>query len=234
MDYLIKIIQFRTKDICTACNLPIFIFLTCALLAACLEAQCQTTNEWIRQKKTQRKYLVKQIVLLQTYLGHIKKGYQIANKGLATLHNIKNGNFNLHRDFFGSLQNVNASIYRSAKVADIIAYQVNVIKNVKRLKIYYARSEQFTPDELRYLSKVTSNMLFLCDASISELLTIIRANETQMKDDERLTRINTLYDDIIDKHCFVNTFNTDVRSLAAEREREAARINKTRALSNII
>lgn len=202
----------------------LFIIVTGILLSTTSPAQ--TWDEWFKQKKTQKKYLAKQIVLLRLYLGYLKKGYEIADKGLTTIHNIKNGDFNLHRDFFGSLKNVNPHIKNSAKVADIIAFQVYIIQNIKRVNNFCKNNEYFTPEEIRYVAAVYSNMLFLCDASISELLTIIRSNETEMKDDERLVRIDKLYDDMLDKHAFVQSFDSDVRLIARERERETCSVER--------
>ncbi|MCK6617144.1 MAG: hypothetical protein L6Q51_05845 [Cyclobacteriaceae bacterium] len=202
----------------------LFIIVTGILLSTTSPAQ--TWDEWFKQKKTQKKYLVKQIALLRVYLGYLKKGYEIADKGLTTIHNIKNGDFNLHRDFFGSLKNVNPHIKNSAKVADIIAFQVYIIQNIKQVNNFCKNNEYFTPEEIRYVAAVYSNMLFLCDASISELLTIIRSNETEMKDDERLVRIDKLYDDMLDKHAFVQSFDSNVRLIARERERETRSVER--------
>lgn len=197
-------------------------------------APAQTWNEWFKQKKTQKKYLVKQIALLRLYLGYLKKGYEITDKGLTTIQNIKNGDFNLHRDFFGSLKNVNPHIANSAKVADIIAFQVYIIQDMKRVNNFCRNNEHFTPEEIRYVAAVYSNMLFLCDTSISELAMIIRSNETEMKDDERLIRIDKLYDDMLDKHAFVQSFDNDVRLIAKEREREQRSIELLRKQHDMI
>ncbi len=70
----------------------IMILITGMILSTA--APAQTWDEWFKQKKTQKKYLAKQIVLLRLYLGYLKKGYEIADKGLTTIHNIKNGDFN--------------------------------------------------------------------------------------------------------------------------------------------
>jgi hypothetical protein len=196
----------------------IILLLTLSLVD--LTAQTPKFKEWVKQKKTQKEYLISQVALLQLYLGYLKKGYDIANKGLTTIHNIKNGDFNLHRDFFGSLKNVNPHLSNSAKVADIIAFQVYIMQNMKRVDAYCRNNEHFTADEAYYVSKVYKNMLYLSDVNISELLTIVRSNETEMKDDERLMRINKLYDDMLDKHAFVKSFDRDVRVIASERERE--------------
>jgi hypothetical protein len=195
---------------------------------SCTDATAQTWDEWFRQKKAQRRYLAKQIALLKVYLGYLKKGYEIADKGLTTIHNIKNGDFNLHRDFFGSLKNVNPHIRNSAKVADIIAFQIYIIQSIRQVNNFCKNNEQFTPEEIRYVAAVYSNMLLLCDASISELLMIIGTNQTEMKDDERLMRIDRLYDDMLDKQAFVKAFDSDVRLIAREREREQQSIERMR------
>ena len=187
-------------------------------------ANAQTFDEWFRQKKTQKKYLIQQIVALRVFMGNLKKGYDIAHKGLNTISNIKDGNFNLHRDFFGSLKNVKPAISNSVKVADIIAFQIYVIRDMKRVYNFCERNENFTPEEIRYIAKVHTNLLFLCDANLSELLMIIRSNETEMTDDERLIRIDKIYDDMQDKHAFVQAFGNDTQSLSQERGKESRQV----------
>src|SRR5690606_21448532 len=179
-------------------------------------APAQTWNEWFKQKKTQRRYLAKQIALLEVYLGHLKKGYDIADKGLTTIQNIKNGDFNLHRDFFGSLKSVNPHISNSAKVADIIAFQVSLVREIRKVNNFCKNNEYFTAEEIRYVARVYYNLLFLCDASVSELLAIINPDNAEsdsyrMTDDERLDRSDRIYHDMLDKHAFVKSFNDDVR-----------------------
>jgi uncharacterized protein YfkK (UPF0435 family) len=183
-------------------------------------ANAQTFEEWFQQKKTQKKYLVQQIAALKVYLGYVKKGYEIAQRGWTTAENIKGGNFNLDRDFFRSLKNVNPAIKNSAKVADIIAFQYYIIKDFKRIYSFCENNKNFSPEEIRYIAKVHTNMLFLCDASISELLNIIQADKTEMTDDERIIRINRIYEDMSDKRAFVKSFGEDAKSLSMEREKE--------------
>lgn len=131
----------------------LILFAVCCAMS-CTDATAQTWDEWFRQKKTQRRYLAKQIALLKVYLGYLKKGYEIADKGLTTIHNIKNGDFNLHRDFFGSLKNVNPHIRNSAKVADIIAFQIYIIQSIRQVNNFCKNNEQFTPEEIRYVAAV--------------------------------------------------------------------------------
>src|SRR5688500_18381417 len=92
---------------------------------------CQTPDELLRQKETQKKYLLRQIAAFKQYMKSLEKGYQIVKKGSEVISKIKKGDFELHKDFFESLKDVNPSIKNSAKVADIILYQVTIHKLVK-------------------------------------------------------------------------------------------------------
>jgi len=198
-----------------------FLFL---ILLSGITANAQTRNEWFKQKKTQTKYLIDQIAALRVYLGNLKKGYDIASKGLNTIENIKNGTVSLHHDFFSSLKSVNPAISNSAKVADIIAFQFYIIREMKSVYTFCKNNKNFSPEELRYIAQVLTNMLLLCDANISELLAIIRVNDLEMKDDERIQRIDKIYEDTLDKHAFVQAFGNDTKALAHAREKEQTEI----------
>ncbi len=191
-------------------------------------SHAQVFDEWFRQKKTQKKYLIQQIEALHVYLDYLKKGYKIVHNGLNTIGNIKNGSFNLDRDFFSSLKNVNPSIKNIAKVADIIAFQVYISRELGRVYRFCAGNKHFTPEELRYIAKVHTNMLLLSDASVSELIKIIQPGKTQMTDDERIHRIDTIYDEMNDKCAFVRAFGSDTQIIAMARAKEGSETESLR------
>lgn len=211
----------------------ILIVISLLICIACSEASAQTWNEWFRQKKTQRRYLKKQIVLLQIYLGYLKKGYRIVDKGLTTIGKIKEGDFNLHQDYFTSLKEVKPSIRNSARVSDIIANQVFIVQNIRNINEFCRNNELFTPEEIRYVAAVYTNMLKLIDVTMSDLITVIESGKSEMKDDERIKRIDGLYLDIMDKHAFTTAFGLQVKSLASERERERNAIALARKQHNL-
>lgn len=196
-------------------------------LCACT-AHAQTWDEWFKQRKTQRKYLFKQIALLHTYLDHIQKGYAIVDKGLTAIHTISNGNFQLHSDFFTSLSKVNPHIANSAKVAEIITLHGYLVRDIRRMHDFSLNNTWLTPAEVRYIASVCAHMLYLVDACISELLIVIRSGSDnyKMKDDERISRINRLHDDTCDMHAFVRAFENDVRGMVIERKRNQQSIDQ--------
>lgn len=196
-------------------------------------SNAQTFDEWFNQKSTQKKYLLQQIAALQVYLGYAKKGYNIVNSGVNTIRNIKNGDFNLHKDFFNRLKNVNPSIRRYAKVADIIAYQVKIIKQTRVALQQIRETKQFTEAELDYCKLVFDTLLDECVKKVEELILVTTPGELEMKDDERLKRIDGLYADVQDKYSFACSFSEDMGLLAIQRLGEHLEINRSKIVNGI-
>ena len=202
-------------------------------LFAFQSSSAQTTDEWLNQKATQKKYLLQQVAALQVYLGYAKKGYNIVTGGINTIRNIKNGDFNLHRDFFNRLKNVNPAIHRYAKVADIIAYQVKIIKQTKLVHQQISETKQFTEAELDYCKQVFDTLLDECIKTVEELILVTTSGELEMKDDERLKRIDWLYADVQDKYSFACSFSEDMSLLAVQRLGEQMEINRSKLINGV-
>lgn len=193
-------------------------------------AGAQTWEEWTQQSQTQKKYLLQQIAGLKVYLRYAKAGYEIANKGINTVRNIKKGDFNLHRDFLGSLKNINPNISRYAKVADIIAYQLHIVKQTKTILHSIRGNKQFTIAELDYCITVFHSLLNECVKTAEELLMIVTEGQLEMKDDERLKRIDRLYADMQGHYSFFQSFSQNVRLLSFQRLAEQHQINRYKLL----
>jgi hypothetical protein len=193
------------------------IILLCLVVA---ESHAQTYDEWFRQKNTQKKYLLQQIAALKMYIGYAEKGYSIASKGLNTIHQIKHGDFNLHSTFFNSLSAVNPSVKNYVKVADIISMQISIAKRVRSAIKQCTNGKQLTVAELNYLKQVFNNVLDDCGKNLDELFGLITDSELQMKDDERIKRIDKLYDDMQDKNVFVQSFSHSAKGLSIQRRND--------------
>ena len=179
--------------------------------------QGQTYDEWFRQKKTQKKYLLEQIAALQTYIGYAEKGYSIVSGGLKTIKNIKHGDFNLHNNFFSSLATVNPAIKKYTKVVAIIAMQISIAKQITNTIKSCKKSNMLMSSEIKYLSVVFNNLLGECAKNLDELFAVITNNEMHLKDDERIQRIDKLYEDMKDKQMFTTSFSHSAKGLSIQR-----------------
>jgi len=193
----------------------------------------QTINEWVNQKSTQKKYLLQQIAALQVYIGYAKKGYNIVSGGINTIRDIKKGDLNLHNTFFNSLKTINPKISRYTKVADIISYQVRIIKLARQTLQSIRDANQFSAEEIEYCKKVLDALLDDCIQSITELFDIITPDKLQMTDDERLGKIDKLYLDMQGKFTFCNVMSEDISLLALQRLTEQIEINRSKLINGI-
>lgn len=203
-----------------------------SILAAC-SVHAQNLQEWTRQKKTQIKYLIEQIAAFQIYSGYVEKGYSIAEEGLHAIHTIKNGDFSLHNEYFNSLKIVNQKIKNYWKVSDIIALQFKIVRACHSQRNAILQSGLFSPDETSYCSKVLANLLDGCTDIIDQLMLLTTDGSSQMKDDERISRIDGLHADMMDRFVFTQHFAREAHGLALQRLLDANDLRTSRALLNI-
>lgn len=193
-----------------------------------LTSSAQTFAEWWNQKNTQKKYLLQQIAALQIYIGYAKKGYDIAGKGLGLVKDITGGEFSLHRNFFASLAAVNPAIAKSSQVAGIISYQLGIMTALKQWK-----PADLNPSEWDYVSLVKSSLMSGCAADLDELFMLVTAGKLEMKDDERMQRLDRLLLSMQDKYQFAASFTTDLQLLIRQKTKEQESINQTRRLHEV-
>lgn len=205
------------------------IGITIGIVLSCIITQAQSPNfnEWFRQKSTQRKYLIQQIAALKVYLEYLKEGYKIVDKGLTTIGDIKNGAFNLDKDYFNSLKQVSPVIRNSPKVNEVLTYQQAIVRDMRKLVDDCRKDENFTPDEVAYIEGVYQNMLEECNISIDELTVIATSGEAEMKDDERLLRLDKVHDDMQDKYAFTQDFIGTTRMVSVQRTKERQQIRRS-------
>ncbi len=166
------------------------------------------------------KPLIERIALLQVYLEYLQKGYSIARNGWETVRKITRGEFDLHADYFNSLESVNPEIKKYARIGSIVAIQLNMVKAYKQAYRYAKDCEQFTPDEIDYLSRVFENLLGQAAKDIELLTVVITNNKVKMEDKERLAWIDRIHEYMKDKEKFLYTFNTEMYGLAQTRSGE--------------
>lgn len=184
--------------------------------------KAQTWDEFFRQKKTQQKYLVQQIGALKIYAGYLKQGYEIAGSGINTVKNIRNGEFGLHQTFISSLKAINPAIRDNSKVADIIAMQLAISKSFNHIK-----SNAFlSADNREYIRMVRKKVFEECAKDLQELLMVITSGKLEMKDDERIKRLNRVYASMKDKSAFIQRFINEASLLIAQNANEQRTIEQ--------
>jgi hypothetical protein len=181
----------------------------------------------------QQRMLLQQIAALQTYIGYAQKGYSVAKKGLNTINDFKRGEFKLHTDYLTSLKQVNPKIKKYARITEIIALQIKIIKSYKSLYQQIQQDDLFHGDEVDYIKRVFERMLENCDDNMDELLTIITDEKLEMKDDERIKRIDIVYQNMLDNYAFSESFSNQTKLMAVSKAKELKEAKTSRVLHGI-
>jgi hypothetical protein len=210
------------------------ILIMSLLLFVMQSAYSQTWNEWFRQKKTQKKYLIQQIAALKVYLKYLKKGYGIAKKGMQVVGDIKEGNFNSHKEYFGSLKEVNEVISGSGKVSSTLYFEAAIIDMLKKIRNDADESTALTSEEKQYVHTVCDNLLKLSDEAVSDLQDLLTDSHLEMKDDERITRLAKMNGEARERFSYTRRLFNSNRLLIMQREKERKEVDNGEELINVL
>ncbi|VTR41190.1 Uncharacterised protein [Sphingobacterium thalpophilum] len=200
------------------------LMLTAMLAPNFLSAQ--TFSEFFKQKSTQKKYLLEQIVALRTYASMAKKGYDIARDGLNTVKGITNGEFGLHDLFFSNLQSINPIVRNNPKIAEILAMQRTTARLLDNLRY----PEQLGQEQRDYLMTIKRNLIKQCERDMDELLLVTSANMTSMDDASRLEKLSTIHREATDKMLFARWLAEELETWRMVSESEDSSLQKLRRL----
>ncbi|MBB6108681.1 hypothetical protein SAMN05421821_10284 [Mucilaginibacter lappiensis] len=201
-----------------------FYKLVCCFLLCAFSfqlTQAQTFAEWFSQKKTQIKYLTQQIAALAQYSAYVKQGYAISQNGLGSIGGYIKGEYGLHNAYYSSLKTVNAEIKGNSKADSIMKYAAQI-----PVRFDHLNSLTTLDNNTRtYVAVVKSKVLDDCNKDLSELQMVIGNGQAQMTDDERLKRLDGIYERMKDKFTFTLSFCSQVRTLLLQRQQELNDIN---------
>lgn len=163
---------------------------------------------------------VEKLAQLKKMLNNLYQGYQIISKGYNTIKDISKGNFNLHQAFLDGLMQVSPAVKKYRRVADIINYQIRLVKEYKSAFKRFKGSNLFTTAEIQYLGNVYGNLFNKSLQNLDELAMVITAGKLRMSDDERIKAIDRIFNDMGEKLNFLQAFNKENNVLAIQRGRE--------------
>lgn len=178
---------------------------------------------------------VEKLAQLKQILADMKKGYEIISSGYNTIKDLSEGNFSLHKTFLDGLIQVSPAVRKYKKAADIINYQLILVKEYKSAYKRFKQNGSFNPQELDYLGRVYNNLFKQSLNNLDQLIMVITADKLRMSDDERMQAIDNIFHDMQDKLMFLRHFNNQAGILALKREREkndAAAVKKIYGLTN--
>lgn len=209
----------------------LLIALWLALLEA--HANAQLFKEWFRQNKTQREYLKEQIVQLKLYLELTKQGYKIAKEGLNAVHQIKNGEFKLHKNRFDSLRIVKSGITSLSRLQHITDLHGAINEVCEKLPSQIAGCELLDPPVKKQMITGLKTLYDDSQVLIGGFFMVIRDDQVSMTDDERIQRIEALCKDFEENYLFAQNLRRDLGLVCKSVSAELEDIENRRTLNGI-
>ena len=164
-------------------------------------------------------------------LEDMKTGYQVLYKGYTAIRDISQGNFSLHKTFLDGLMEVSPAVLKYKRVADIISFQIRIVKEYKSAYKSFQENGAFTTEEIEHLAKVYNNLFNASLQNLDELSLVITAGKLRMSDDERLQAIDRIYKNILEQYSFLQEFNNSTVMLSLQRKSEKAELEMQKKIS---
>ncbi|QSW88486.1 hypothetical protein J0383_19850 [Flavobacterium endoglycinae] len=174
-------------------------------------------NHSMNGQAKQRKELILQIAALQVYIDYAKKGYSAVSKGLNFIGDARKGELNLHSDYFTSLLKINPKVRNYYKTAEIISMQFKIMKLCQKTVADLKTADLFHGSELDYINRSFGRLLQNCSQTLDQLLAITTDAELELKDDQRLERINELHKTMQEDYNFCLFFSSEARLLSVSK-----------------
>ncbi|MGN6569447.1 MAG: hypothetical protein ACTHJ0_15920 [Flavipsychrobacter sp.] len=208
-------------------------FITIIVLLAATWCNGQGIGSFFSQQSTKKKDMAMQIALMETYLSGLKHGYKQTENGLATIHNLKSGSFNLNNDYFNSLSAVSPAVRENPKVADIQKMAADIKSGFNKLIQWERKQETVTTEDIRYLNRVAAHLTDECNKDLAMLSDVITPGKLQLNDADRIKEINAIYADMKDKYAFCLAFIDRMRNVTLRRQAEQRQQKLLKQLYNL-
>lgn len=176
---------------------------------------------------------VEKLAQLKNILEDLKKGYEIVSRGYGRIRDLSQGNFTLHEAFLDGLLQVSPTVQKYQRISDIIRAQVSLVKESSAAYRRFAGSGFFSREELTYLKSVFENLYHQSVTNLGALTTILTAGKLRMSDDERLSAIDTIWEEVSNQLTFLRHFNGDTKLLVLQRAKASADVQTQKRLFSI-
>ncbi len=197
------------------------------LIGLCKIGYSQGVVGIFTQKQTQTQYLVQQIAALKVYAGYLKQGYKIVDGGLNTIGDIKGGHLKLDEQYFEGLKRLHPKVRHQS--AAVVKVHTNILKTIALGRKLVREASSLDGSDDAFAEEVFKNAQRTAgDLHIS--LEQILDEGLKMTDDERLERVNQIYNAMIIQYQGLKVFNQDLQKLEIQKWRDLKDVKDLRKI----
>lgn len=191
------------------------------------------TSKAQTQEVTQLILNLEKLRELRKILKELKKGYDILFEGYTKIRDISRGNFKLHEAFLDGLLQVSPAVKNYGRIKDIVQMQLAIVRECGQARSQLSASGALSAKELSYLDKVYSELADGSLKNLDALLDVVTAKKLRASDDERLSMIDAIYQDVSGQLVFLRHLNSNNSVLVAQRKDEGFSLKTTRTIYGI-
>jgi hypothetical protein len=210
-----------------------WVWMAVILLMACTGSITPLRVSAQQEEAQQLLLNVEKLNQFRQILQQMYKTYTILRDGYTKIRDITSGNYKLHQVFLDGLLAVSPGVRKYQRIADIIQYQLIILKEYKSAYATFKESGQFNEQEITYLFAVYKNLVNESVQQLDELVMVITDGKLRMSDSERMEAIDRIFISMQDKLTFLRDFNQQHTVLAIQRARDSNDINILRQLYDL-
>lgn len=139
----------------------------------------------------------------------------------------------LYEQYYDELRNVKQVIETYDGVRQVMNRQLDLVEAYKRAWSTLQTDKNFTPEEIRHMSKVYSGILEESVKNLDQMLLVVKSFYTQMTDGKRLEIISSAAAAIEQNYRHLKQFNAQNVRLSINRVKDEHELEAVRKLYNI-
>lgn len=161
---------------------------------------------------------IEKLSQMKQTLQNMYNAYTTLESGYNKVKDVTSGNYSLHQVFLDGLLAVSPSVKNYVHVADIISDEAKILSEYKSALSGFKSSSFFKKNELDYISAVYGKIVNGSVSNLDDLIMVLTAGKTRMSDDERLTEIDRIYNDMASKLVALRSFNRRTKDIIIQRQ----------------
>lgn len=148
--------------------------------------------------------------------------YAILENGYDNIRDVAKGNFQLHLDYLNSLLTVSPSVSDDPVVQAIAQAQARLLQTYQAVMNQVTSDPNLTTAEIAHIKTACQDALTAGAEDLDELSTVLTNGALRMSDDERLSAVNRIHDDLRTRVVRLQTIGMAAARLSTARKGKAA------------
>lgn len=188
----------------------------------------QNSAEWLRQKRTQTRYLIEQILANGVYQDYLKKGYRVLQGGLNIIGEWKSREFDLHTQYLEAERNGLLPVIPKMWTARFAELSRTYIRESRALSQLCQSGSHLGSKEQHLIYQVIARLEEQYTRHMDSFIELATFRSRALNDRQRLESLNKLMDQLGAEVSLLANFQAEVSWLLAQRKAEQRDLSRVR------